>query len=345
MALLRFSPSSLVAYSDFDSRTVASGAEFVINEGLRLHGPGPYDRLRITNVQNPTCDSDVATKQYVDQRFNGLTLREPCRLATVEHIALHSLTPGCIVDGVQLRHGDRVLVKDQIGSLHNGVYLCTLNGAVRTADVSPGRHASGLYMFVDQGEHNRDRSFVCISDAGQDVVDTHGLSWATHGSRAADMIVTQTNVFTQPNVFQDTVECNDTLRASANQPSTSQDTGSIVVMGGIGCSGSVHCSGVFNHSDRNLKEDLVCLSPGALEIIQAISGYAFTWKDSGKQDVGVVAQELIAAGAPLCVATANDATMSVNYSKVIPYLIEAIKTLQRRMDTLSTCNCQHKAGT
>ena len=93
-------------------------------------------------------------------------------------------------------------------------------------------------------------------------------------------------------------------------------------------------SGFFSSSsDRNLKNNIVPIS-NALDKINAISGYTFSWKKDGKQDTGVIAQEIEALGLPGITTRREDGTLSVKYDQLIPILIEAIKDLTKKVDSL-----------
>ena len=112
--------------------------------------------------------------------------------------------------------------------------------------------------------------------------------------------------------------------------STGPTTGALTVNGGAGISGPVHCTGLFNYSDINLKEELVPLQ-GALESITQLTGYSFNWKASGRSDIGVVAQE-VAAMDERC--TMQGDYLSVDYTRLVPYLLEAIKAVNQKADSL-----------
>lgn len=92
---------------------------------------------------------------------------------------------------------------------------------------------------------------------------------------------------------------------------------------------------VSQNSDARLKKDIVRIG-GVMEKLQQINGYHYTWKDSlldqGLQS-GVLAQE-IEQSMPELVHTAADGTKSVNYTGLIPYLVEALKAQQKEIDEL-----------
>ena len=111
-----------------------------------------------------------------------------------------------------------------------------------------------------------------------------------------------------------------------------QATGSLRVVGGVGVTGSVHCTGVLNYSDRRLKENVESLGPEALDRVNRMNGCTFNWIATGAPDVGVIAQD-IQTEAPLCVSDQSE-FLSVNYGKLVPYLIEGIKELTSQVSTL-----------
>jgi hypothetical protein len=85
----------------------------------------------------------------------------------------------------------------------------------------------------------------------------------------------------------------------------------------------------FYSSDTRLKDNQEVI-PSALEKIDKISGISFNWNEaSGKsgKDYGVLAQQ-VEQVLPEIVTTRPDGYKAVNYEKLIPLLIEAIKELK-----------------
>jgi hypothetical protein len=77
-----------------------------------------------------------------------------------------------------------------------------------------------------------------------------------------------------------------------------------------------------------------------LSKISQISGYNFEWNTKEEkykhlqgEDIGVLANE-IEAVIPHAVVTRPDGVKAVNYTKIIPLLIESIKTLQAQVSEL-----------
>lgn len=82
-------------------------------------------------------------------------------------------------------------------------------------------------------------------------------------------------------------------------------------------------------SDANLKDRVVAID-NALSKLGTVSGYEFDWKDSGKHDVGVLAQE-IQKIVPEAVREGESGYLEVCYTRLIPLLIQAIKELQQEV--------------
>ena len=103
------------------------------------------------------------------------------------------------------------------------------------------------------------------------------------------------------------------------------------ITGGATVTGAVEATEFNATSDITLKEDLVLVS-NPLEKISKLSGYTFNWKDTKKESVGIVAQE-VEAIFPQMVSTGQDGYKRVNYDALIPVMIEAIKDLKRSLDS------------
>ena len=104
----------------------------------------------------------------------------------------------------------------------------------------------------------------------------------------------------------------------------------------------LECEGdvvAFSSSDMTLKENISPIQ-NALNMINSISGNTFAWKSGagvigeGELDTGIIAQEVEALGLPGVSKKRGDGTLGVRYDRLIPVLIEAIKELTKKVDSL-----------
>ncbi len=109
-----------------------------------------------------------------------------------------------------------------------------------------------------------------------------------------------------------------------------------------GASGEIRATGditAFYSSDIRLKENIQPIQ-NALEKVESISGNTYDWKEGYEEihshkgnDVGVIAQE-IEEILPQIVTNRDNGYKAVQYEKMIPLLIEAIKELSAKVDRL-----------
>ena len=91
----------------------------------------------------------------------------------------------------------------------------------------------------------------------------------------------------------------------------------------------------FYSSDARLKDNIVAIDDPLAKVL-SISGNTFDWNDKSNKsghDVGVIAQE-IEKVLPEAVVTRDNGYLAVDYHKVVPLLIEAVKELSAKVDTL-----------
>ena len=91
-----------------------------------------------------------------------------------------------------------------------------------------------------------------------------------------------------------------------------------------------------NLSDERLKENINVIT-GSLNKIKQIRGVTYNWIDKNKgtsQEIGVIAQDLLPVLPQLVVE--NNSYYSVNYLKLAPVLIEAIKEQQTIIENLKS---------
>jgi hypothetical protein len=113
------------------------------------------------------------------------------------------------------------------------------------------------------------------------------------------------------------------------------------VVAGIDASGNARFIGdvvAYSSSDSRLKENIKPIK-NALEKLLRLGGYEFDWNnkqtawEEGKHDVGVIAQEVMEV-LPEAVNKRVDGYFGVEYDKIVPLLIEAIKEQQKQIDEL-----------
>jgi hypothetical protein len=110
----------------------------------------------------------------------------------------------------------------------------------------------------------------------------------------------------------------------------------------VGPSGSaaIYAGAFYYGSDRRLKEDITPLK-GALDKLGRLEGVTFKWNANkantgrvGKADVGVIAQD-VQKVLPEAVITNPDTKMlAVDYPRLVPLLVNAIKEQQTEIDAL-----------
>lgn len=130
-----------------DTGTLALDGDY-----LRLNGTTPMTAVgldnggfRMFNVATPEYDTDAANKAYVDTFVTGLSPKTAVRVATTGALIgtynngagtfAMTATGVLAVDGVNLVIGDRVLIKNQVAQLQNGIYDVTTEGIIGVATI------------------------------------------------------------------------------------------------------------------------------------------------------------------------------------------------------------------
>lgn len=109
----------------------------------------------------------------------GSAVRAPVRVATVVAGTIStSFVGGSSVDGVTLAVDDRILIKNQVSAVENGIFLVQVAGTpVRTMDLDVGSSASGITVMALEGTINAFVSFCCTTLSPNDIVATNTLTF------------------------------------------------------------------------------------------------------------------------------------------------------------------------
>jgi len=106
----------------------------------------------------------------------------------------------------------------------------------------------------------------------------------------------------------------------------------VVGSGGITTNGDIVA---FYSSDKNLKNNIIKITDST-SVLNSINGYEFDWNEKSNReghDYGVIAQE-VQKVAPTLVKERDDGYLAVDYIKIIPVLIEEVKSLNNRIKVL-----------
>lgn len=116
------------------------------------------------------------------------------------------------------------------------------------------------------------------------------------------------------------------------------NTGDIRVRSNIYAGGDIYA---YYTSDQTLKTNIVRID-SALAKVNSLDGVTFNWnevaeeklqKDVNVRETGVIAQQ-VQSVLPEVIHTREDGTLAVDYSKMVPLLIEAIKELTSKVEDL-----------
>lgn len=129
------------------------------------------------------------------------------------------------------------------------------------------------------------------------------------------------------------------------QGNTLKATNGLTVAGGANIEGTTTITGElrvtldiigFYGSDKRLKTNILPIAD-ALEKVKNLNGVTFNWatpeKDQTQREAGVIAQD-VQTVLPETVTTRENGYLAVDYPKLVPLLIEAIKELTARVEEL-----------
>jgi hypothetical protein len=124
----------------------------------------------------PAAATDIVNKVYVDNAISGLSVKNSTQEATTAALPANTYNNGSAgsgatltaaavgvltVDGVATVLNDRVIVKNEVASANNGLYVVTIAGSAGTAyvltrsvDSNSGAEILGEFAFVEKGTVN-----------------------------------------------------------------------------------------------------------------------------------------------------------------------------------------------
>lgn len=251
-------------------------------------GDVSFNSQKITNLADPTADSDAATKSYVDAARSGLDVKASVRVATTADITLSGTQT---IDGVALSTGDRVLVKDQSPGSENGIYVVASGSWSRATDAdSSAEVTAGMFTFVEQGTVNADRGYVLTTD-GAITVGSTALTFTQFsgaGQITAGDGLAKSGDTLSVNVDNSTIEiATDTLGVKDAGITAAKIASAVAGDGLTGGAGSalavdpLAAGGLqISSSQLSIKLDsnsALSLSAGGLTVASSIAGSGLTW--------------------------------------------------------------------
>lgn len=151
-----------------------------VNQESSFNGIINVNNNRIINGISPTDPTDIATKEYVDLVKQGLYVKDPVTVASTQAQDLFTeVIEGYTIDGYTLMEGDRILLKNQLNAVENGIWVISSGGAppTRALDMQVGNEASGIFVFTTSGIVNISLGWICNSVASSDIVGTDELTF------------------------------------------------------------------------------------------------------------------------------------------------------------------------
>jgi len=103
-------------------------------------------------------------------------------------------------------------------------------------------------------------------------------------------------------------------------------------------SGKIKANAYMTYSSQRFKKDVEVID-NPIETIQNLRGVTFTWKKNNQKDYGFIAEE-VGKELPIIVEWDNKNSenppqaMSMDYTRIIPILLEGIKSQQNQIDNL-----------
>jgi hypothetical protein len=120
----------------------------------------------------PVSNTDIANKLYVDTVAQGLSPKSPVLVATTTNIVLVGEQT---IDGITTS-SSRVLVKNQLLSQNNGIYVSSSGAWTRSSDANTWNQLVSAFVFVEEGNTQADTGWTCTVDPGG-TLGTTPVTW------------------------------------------------------------------------------------------------------------------------------------------------------------------------
>lgn len=126
----------------------------------------------------------------------------------------------------------------------------------------------------------------------------------------------------------------DNVSITSTTNSSSTTTGALVIAGGIGVGGRITVNDIAETSSIVFKENINPLE-NALDTVLKLEGVIYDRKDgSSKDEAGFIAEKVEKILPSLVTKDANGKVHGLKYTKLIAYLVEAIKDQQSQIEDL-----------
>ena len=177
--------------------------DFLATKHLRITGEAAnstvnFNHAVIHQVGKPLAATDAATKQYVDDKSAGLSVKKPVVLTSTEADAsqfdaaaidktAHTLTGSMSVltlDSTEVKLDERVLLKDCTDKSRNGIYKVTTPGnadtpwvLTREQDMLTADDIAGAFCYATAGTVNINEAFVAVITFSGFILDESEIDW------------------------------------------------------------------------------------------------------------------------------------------------------------------------
>ena len=105
------------------------------------------------------------------------------------------------------------------------------------------------------------------------------------------------------------------------------------IAGWLYVSESAFVKNLYQTSDKSFKTDINPFFTTVNDVLK-LEPRRFTWKTSGEEDLGFIAQDVQQVWPSLVTKNQQDGSLGLSYSRFIPLLLESIRELNLRVSTL-----------
>ncbi len=321
-------PSAMVAHIAEQSRGLANfstaGAPLLVNAGDWGQGPNSY-------VSGSTLILNSSSSAYVNMLSpnsseTGILFGTPAGGAAQGGVVFNNLdTPG----GLQLRTGGNVTRVSINNTGYVGIGRSTPVTGASKLDVetnAPANSYGGMYLTTQAGGWPFYGYSTPTASAWTYLDGTTGVWHISNGGNRLSV-------------------SNTGLVGIGTLPSTG---GYRLELPNIASpAGQGRANAWVTYSSREYKDNITTLQD-PISTIRQLRGVSFDWKapladGSRHHDIGFIAEEVGAVLPELVTRTADGNATGLDYGRVVPVAVEAIKQQQTRLETLEAENAQLKA--